>query len=51
MLSHFSLIVVDSQGTLHLILGSVRMHSTAASILAVTKISCSSYGMRFSDLS
>ena len=35
----FSQTAIDSHGTLHLVLGVVRMHSAAASILAVTKFS------------
>ena len=37
MLSHLSLIVIDSQGTAHLALGLVGMHSAAISIWVVTK--------------
>ena len=50
MLSRFSLII-DSQGTLHLALGLVRMYSVVASINVVAKFSYSSIEVCLSDVS
>ena len=47
----FFLTATDFNGTLHLALGLVGMHSTAASLWAVTKFSYSSYGVCLSDMS
>ena len=51
MLSYFSLIAIDSHGTLHLAFGWIGMHSDAASIWAVTKLSDFSFRVCFSDVS
>ena len=39
MFSYFSFAAIDSQGTLHLALGLVGMHSAAASMWAITSFS------------
>ena len=50
-LSHFFLVTSDSHEILHLALGLIGMHSAAASIWAITKISNSSFGVCGSDVS
>ena len=51
MYIHFSINAIASNGTLHLYLGLLRMHSVAASIWAVIKVSCLSFGVCLSDIS
>ena len=51
MLPSFSLIVIDSHGTLYLALSFVGMHSAAASIWKVAKYSYSSFRVCLSDVS
>ena len=51
MLSNFFLSASDFHGTLYLALGLVGMHSSAASMWAVTKFSYSSAGVCISDIS
>ena len=51
MLSHFSQTAIYSQGSLHLALDLIGMHSAAASIWVVTKFSYSSFGVCLSDVS
>ena len=49
MVSSFSLTIINSQLSLHLILGVVGIHLAAASICAVTNLSYSSFRLYVSD--
>ena len=51
MLSLFILTAIDSQGTLHLALGLIGMHSAAASMCMVTNFSYLLYGVYLLDVS
>ena len=51
MLSRFSLTVIDSHATLHLLLGLAGLHWAIASICAVTNFTYLLFGVCFTDVS
>ena len=51
LLSHFSVVAMDSHGTIHLVFGLVGIHLAVASVWAVTKFSSSLFRVYLSDVS